>query len=79
MATSNDSTCPETQQRPLKEQDIEYGFLEKLKSLKYEYRPDITDIEKYLFVVDRKDNGQDKRYDPSRNLHPRNESVCQTQ
>ena len=40
---------------------------------------DNPDIEKSLFVVDRKANGQDKRCDPRRNLHLWSEAVCQTQ
>jgi type I restriction enzyme R subunit len=45
MPTSSDSTYPDPapQHLVLKEQGIEDGFVEKLRSLKYEYRPDITD------------------------------------
>jgi hypothetical protein len=38
-----------------------------------------ADIVKRLFVVERNDNGQDKRCEPSRNLNLWSEAVCQTQ
>ena len=46
MPISSDSHYQQKTGAPgfvLKEQDIEYGFIGKLQSLKYEYRPDITD------------------------------------
>jgi type I site-specific restriction-modification system R (restriction) subunit len=45
MPTFSDSTYPQASSQPLvlKEQGIEEGFIEKLRSLKYAYRSDIRD------------------------------------
>jgi type I restriction enzyme R subunit len=45
MPASSDSNYPPHEASPsiLREDGIEYGFIGKLQSLKYEYRPDITD------------------------------------